>query len=66
VGWHAIELLDSVQVVPDYEHDHILGLTCWCAPHLEPPSNTEARPLVSHRDIVERTGLPVDEWQPTC
>jgi hypothetical protein len=58
VGWHALELSESVQVVPDYEHDHILGLDCWCAPRID----ALGLPLVCHRDLAEREGLGSDGW----
>jgi 5-methylcytosine-specific restriction protein A len=48
-----------VQVVPDYEADHVLGLACWCGPRIDDDGQL---PLVSHRDIAERAGLPVDVW----
>jgi hypothetical protein len=59
MGWHAVELAESVQVVPDYEADHVLGLACWCGPKVDDGGRL---PLVSHRDLAERAGLPVDVW----
>lgn len=62
MGWHALELAESVQVVPDYEHDHVLGLACWCGPRIWHDGKL---PLISHRDLLDRAGLEVDVWHAT-
>lgn len=51
MGWHTVEMYDSVHVFPDYESGHVIGAECWCQPRID---NTFEISLVHHRDEIER------------
>lgn len=58
MAWIAIEMLDCVQIYPDYELGHILDLDCWCSPGV---SNDDL-PVITHKDLAEREGFGPDAW----
>lgn len=52
--WCATELAEQVHVHPAYEQGHILGPWCWCNPNIE--HEPDVRPLITHRDQLNRVG----------
>lgn len=65
-SWWTQELDSCVVVLPLFEEGHVLGRECWCHPRVQTADEDGEpfrKPLVSHRDRLERDGPPDPEHE---